>query len=307
MSKLDRAFLEIDTRRPLSKTRRLPVKGEVLVRQGDIVMADTVIARAEVLGYPVPINVASKLGVEAPDTSRYTLKKIGESVRQGEVLARRKILLGLSEEVVKALVDGTVESISDLTGVVVLRTPPTLVNRLAHIAGEVVEILPGEGCVVRAEGAFVQGLFGVGGEVSGSMHVVVDSPDALIEANDMAMSLKDKIVVGGGGISVDALHRAHNVGVRGIIVGGICDRDLADFLGTEIGLAITGQEMAGLTIIVTDGFGEAGMSPDVFALLKQHEGEVVSINGTTHMRAEPIRPEIIIPLVPSAVKGGPAS
>ena len=38
----------------------------------------------------------------------------------------------------------------------------------AYIDGMVTEILPGEGVVVEAEGAFIQGIFGVGGETCGA-------------------------------------------------------------------------------------------------------------------------------------------
>ncbi len=77
----------------------------------------------------------------------------------------------------------------------------------------------------------------------------------------------------------------------GSIVGGC----IKDFLGYEIGVAITGHEDINLTLISTEGFGMTNMSKRVFDLLKEFDGYEVAINGTTQIRAGVIRPEIIIP------------
>ena len=39
----------------------------------------------------------------------------------------------------------------------------------AYVRGTVLEVLEGEGVIVRARGAFVQGIFGVGGERQGEI------------------------------------------------------------------------------------------------------------------------------------------
>jgi hypothetical protein len=101
--------------------------------------------------------------------------------------------------------------------------------------------------------------------------------------------------VGGALVSADALQKATKVGVKGIVVGGIDDRDLTDFLGYKIGIAITGQEDIPLTLIITEGFGEMAMSEKTFSLLKEFNGQPASINGATQIRAGVMRPEIVVP------------
>ena len=66
-------------------------------------------------------------------------------------------------------------------------------------------------------------------------------------------------------------------------------------MGYEIGVAITGDEEVGLTLIVTEGFGRMAMSMNTFKLLKSANGKNASINGATQIRAGVLRPEIIIP------------
>ena len=66
-------------------------------------------------------------------------------------------------------------------------------------------------------------------------------------------------------------------------------------MGYELGVAITGSEELGLTLIVTEGFGEMEMAGKTFELLQSRAGMKASINGATQIRAGVIRPEVIIP------------
>jgi hypothetical protein len=71
--------------------------------------------------------------------------------------------------------------------------------------------------------------------------------------------------------------------------------DVTEIMGRAIGVAITGQEELGTTLIITEGFGKMNMSTRTFNLLKSFEGYVAAINGATQIRAGVLRPEIIIP------------
>jgi len=84
-------------------------------------------------------------------------------------------------------------------------------------------------------------------------------------------------------------------------VGGFDDEDLREFLGYDLGVAITGSEERGITLIVTEGFGQINMAERTFNLLKSKEGQSASINGATQIRAGVIRPEAVIPM-PGDVK-----
>ncbi|HTQ10566.1 MAG TPA: hypothetical protein VMI31_10880, partial [Fimbriimonadaceae bacterium] len=113
-----------------------------------------------------------------------------------------------------------------------------------------------------------------------------------------------KILVGGSGITYDAIQKATDLGVIGLVAGGVKDGDLTKFLGYDIGVAITGQEQINLTIMVTEGFGYLTMAQRTFELLKSLEGKTASINGATQIRAGVIRPEIIVPLAVDAKASG---
>jgi len=117
----------------------------------------------------------------------------------------------------------------------------------------------------------------------------------MLTAEKLKPEHKGKILVGGSLATLESLKKAEELGVKGIIVGGIQGVDISDFLGYEIGVAITGHEDIDMTLVVTEGFGKMSMARRVADLLKEFEGYEVAINGATQIRAGVIRPEIIIP------------
>ncbi len=278
------------------KTRRLPIKGEVLVREGEIVEPDTVVARALLPGILQTVRVAQQLGIE-PKTIYDVLRVTeGDTVEKDQVIAETKGLFGLFRGICKSPTKGTVEFISPVTGHVGVREPPTVIDVNAYVQGKVVRILPGEGATIETQGAFIQGIFGVGGERRGVLRMLVQNPDEVLTANHIPPDVQGKIIVGGSAIERDAIAKAGELGAVGIVVGGIRDTDLINYLGYDIGVAITGTEDIPLTIILTEGFGAIRMANRTFRLLQSLEGQVASINGATQIRAGVIRPEIIVPL-----------
>jgi hypothetical protein len=171
-----------------------------------------------------------------------------------------------------------------------------IVEVKAYLHGEVVEIFETEVCAISTQGSFVQGIFGVGGETHGSVKIVVPDNTTILEEKHIDDSCKDCVVVGGSMATADAIKKAISVGAAGIVAGGISDKDLREFLGYDIGVAITGNEDLGVTLVVTEGFGEIAMAQKTFDLLKSKEGIMACINGATQIRAGVIRPEVVIPL-----------
>ena len=276
------------------KDRRLPIEGELLVEIGSQVTADQIVARTQLPGKIYPVNVANQLGVAANRLKTYMLKDVGDAVSEGEVIARTPGIMGLFKSESKAIVSGSIESISTISGEVIFQADPIPVEIDAYINGHVVEMHPGEGCVVQANATMVQGIFGLGGEIKGELVIAVSEPTDVLTAAQLTAEMKDRIVVGGAYLTLDALRRAAEIGVAGLVTGGFDYDDIKALLGYEVGVAITGNEELGLTLVVTEGFGEIQMAPGTFALLKKHAGRRASINGATQIRAGVIRPEVVV-------------
>ncbi len=283
--------------------RVLPISGDVLVVRGAIVKARDVVARTYMPGDVTPVNVASQMSLSPGEMAGAMLKRIGDSVAKGETLARAKGMFGFFKTEFSSPAAGTIESISDVTGQVMLRGQPLPVQVLAYVDGTVVEVLPHEGVIVEAEVAFVQGIFGVGGEAFGTLRCVCSSPAVDLTADRITPDCKGAVVVGGARIHEAAVRKGAEIGVAAIIGGGIDDSDLKAILGYDLGVAITGSEKIGLTLIITEGFGDIAMADRTFALLKKHDGTDVSVNGATQIRAGVMRPEIVIPVADAASLG----
>ena len=286
----------------IQKERRLPLEGEVLVEAGATVQAEDVVAKADLPGNVQLLNVANLLSVPAEEITEYMLKPVGETIVKDEIIATTKGLFGLFKSQARSPIDGTIEAVSDVTGQVILREPPIPVEVKAYTDGTVTEIAPDEGVTVETYGSYIQGIFGVGGETVGNLTVAVSSPNDELAVEQILPEHRDHILVGGSLVTTDAIQKAIQHGVKGIIAGGIDDADLRELLGYELGVAITGSEEIGITLVITEGFGSIAMAEQTFALLKAREGMKTAINGATQIRAGVVRPEIVIPLVSDAAE-----
>ncbi len=279
----------------LLKRRILPLKGIVKATVGAEVKPDDIVAQTHLPGNVHPINIANMLNVEPGDLPSKMIKKEGDAIKTDEVIAESKGLFGLFTSRARATIDGTIEGISTITGQVLQRGIPIPVEVAAYVDGKIVEVIEEEGVIVETHGALVQGIFGIGGETHGKLEIACNSSDEILTPELIKENHKGKVIVAGSLVTAAALKKAINVGVKGVIVGGFDDKDLIEFLGYDLGVAITGAEDLGITLVVTEGFGQIQMAQRTFDLLAAHKGMETSINGATQIRAGVIRPEVIIP------------
>jgi len=283
------------------KKRLLPIPGKVLVEDGKQVDATDIVAQTELPGKVFPVNVANRMAVAPEEIKDLLLKKEGDTVKKGEIIAENKPFIKWFKTSIESPIDGTVDSVSFVTGQVMLREPPKVLPLQAYVKGKVVEVTPEFGVTIESEGTFIQGIFGIGGETNGEIHMAVQSPDEELTPESISEACRGKIVIGGKHAGITAIKRGVEMGVKAIVVGGIHDRDLRQLLGYDIGVAVTGTEQIGLSVIVTEGFGMIPMAEYTFKLLASRNGEKASVSGATQIRAGVMRPEIIVPGFPKNV------
>jgi len=293
--------LKVSSGTTIRKERRLPLKGQLMVLAGERVHADTVVARTDIPGVIQTVKVAETLGLEPPEAMAALTVAKGDRVESGQVVASNRSFFGLIRTDCRTPFTGTVEMISNATGHIGVRLPARPVEVRAYVDGVVADLIGDEGVVIETYGAMVQGIFGVGGERSGVLRIVESARNAPLDAGSIGEEDAGRVLVGGAGATLEAIRKAASLGVAGLVLGAVVDTDLVDYLGYDIGVAITGQEDIPTTIILTEGFGDIEMAGRTLALLKSLAGRTVSINGATQIRAGVIRPEIIAPLdIPAA-------
>ena len=278
------------------KERILPLKGKVLVNKGDILNPDTIIASTNLPGNVQMLKVNNILNIEPRDVVDCLVIKEGDSVKKGDMIAETAGIFGMFKSSVESPVDGTIESISESTGRVIVREAPIPVEVDAYVSGTVDEVIKNEGIILKSDAAFIQGIFGIAGEKRGELVLVSNSPSDELTSDQITKDMEGKILIGGSFLSLDAYKKAMSCNVAAIVVGGFNYYDLKAVLGYDLGVAITGTEKLPTALIVTEGYGSIPMSDATFELLKNNHGNEASVNGATQIRAGVIRPEIVIPL-----------
>ena len=288
-------YLGIEKGVTISKTRRLPSPGEVLVRLNNRVNENTLIAKGRVKNPKiVEISVDQKLGVDPINLSSYMLKNEGDTVKKDEIIALRRSFFSTSTKICRSPLAGTLEAFSRSTGKAYIRGEPIQIEVKAHIPGRVTELFPDEGAVIECRGSIVRGVIGVGGETHGLIDILVDSTDEVLTAGLINKEHIGKVVVGGATATFEAFQKAAAVGVAAVVVGGVDEKDLTELLGHEIDLGDTGQERIGFSLIVLGGFGANSMDIEAFQLFKEHAGGFACVDGTTQIRTRMLRPEVIL-------------
>ncbi len=287
--------LQISSAAQVTKVRELPIPGEILVKVGEEVQSSQTVARAVLPGDLAIVRVAERMGIEPFEVIKGLKVKVGDRISRDQLLCEHAGLFGLLKSRFYSLHAGSVEFISEPTGHLGVRGEPRIISLNAYISGVVASIQPKKSVTITSKAALVQGIFGVGGERQGVIQCLAVNPDKLLEPVDIPTNVAGKILIGGTKPSKEAISRASELGALGLVVGSIDDQALKDYLGYDLGIALTGDEKIPMTLIITEGFGYIPFSQRTFELLKTLDGCPASINGATQVRAGALRPEIISP------------
>lgn len=293
MAQLFTPGLQISAATNVVKRRDLPLKGRVLVSVGDRVSSNTIVAEADRDGELRIVRVADELGIPSKEVSSCMKVSVGESVSEDQTTAEARGLWGLFTTKVSAPMAGTIEFVSAATGHVGIRAPKKTIQLLAYIDGVVSAVTEGRGVVIEETATFVQGIFGVGGERVGVIRMLQVGPGTPVADTDIPNDVTGAILVGGHSPSIEALRKAQLLGAVGFVTGSIDDATLCQFVGYDIGVALTGDEPVSMTVIVTEGFGRIPINHRIMEVLSVIAGSTASISGATQVRAGALRPEII--------------
>jgi len=273
------AFIPLAT---IRRERRLPIPGKVLVQRRDTVDAATVIAMAEQPAGVVIVEIARALRVPPERAIAYLHRKPGAPVRAQEVLARRRIWLGLRTLRVRSPVEG--EIIAAGGGKVLIRTGARSLELRAGFPGTVAEVIPGYGAVIETTGALIQAFWSSGADFHGMIRIVTGGAEPL-RARAIDPVAQGTIVVGGAWIEPSALEQAERLQVRGIIAGSM-----------EASLLPIVRQLP-FPVVLTEGFGRLPMHAGIFRILSIYQGrEAFILQPPPGPDGRPGRPEILIPV-----------
>ena len=275
----------------IQRERLLPIRGEVLVEVGTQVEPYDVIARSSQRGETRLIDFAQALSVSGQQVEQCLQKSVGDSVRSGEVIAARMGPVRLLSKACRAPFDGVIIGIS--RGLVLLRATlpdpseegPQIELR-AMLRGKVMKVIDGFGAIIEGQAGLIEGIWGGGGESTGSLKVLVNSPDEPLTTAAIDMASQGHILVGGMSIDHAALLRAADVKANGIIVGSV-----------HASLVKLAPRLP-LPMIITEGLGRIPMADTIFEILRGYEGEMACLSGSAKYRPRQQLPDVTI--IPAA-------
>ncbi len=237
------------------------------VKEGDKVEAESVVAHCEVSAGQRLVKVAHVLGISRKSVKKHLLRSIGDRIYQGEIIARKKGVLGVGKRELRSPVDGVITDI-DQNGDIIVKFLPMPVRLVAGAPGLVSNVRE-DSITVRTFGTEIKGATGLGKAREGIVKIIA-KPNEFIIPQKIDASCQGRIVVGGSYLDRAAIEKALTVGVKGIVVGGI---NYKDFISLGVNSDV------GITIVVTEGFGKVSMGKDVLEAFNKLNDKFAFING----------------------------
>ena len=251
---------------------RLQRGSAVTVRIGAQIRPDEVIALRRQPLDPIRVAVARPLR-RAPDDIDEVLQ-----VRPGNRVVAGERLAGTATHEVIAPLSGVVLGISHLDGTILLAPLGAEEPVISHVRGKVRAIEEGA-VAVEVPAARVRGVGGSGEAVHGELAIGVQNPEDELRAAAIDVGATGRILVGGSRASAETLTRARAMGVAGIVLGGVLDKELRDFEAIQRRRREAGGMTGSFGLLLLEGFGKVGIDPQLFGWLRSHVGRMASLFG----------------------------
>lgn len=234
------------------------------------------------------IDVAAAFGVSPLYANTLVRVRVGGLVVPGQPVAATS---GLHQQVITSPLYGMVERVQE--GVVTIRPVQFRTELLAYLRGTVVQVVPGQSATIRAWAHLVPGQYGIGSEAGGPL-LIAAARDQILGSPAVCPEWQGKVVVAGQTADLGLLLAADQAGCAGLVMAHLSFDVLATYVGGKVTPGLTGDEPVRMPVILTEGFTPQPMAERAWNQLAALAGRYASINGTTHIRAGVIRPEIVI-------------
>jgi hypothetical protein len=256
----------------------------VLVRKGQLVQARDAIAQDVIRPDHLLLEISRGLGVPAEQADRSIQCKTGALLAPGDLIAGP---VGLTRRVVRAPRAGRVVMVGG--GLVLLELTSEAQVVLAGLPGEIHELLPDRGAVVKTTGALVQAVWGNGKIGQGILQDLRHEPP-----HDLVRSM------------------LHGIQAEAIVLAGHCqDREVFQIdktspingliLASLDSALIAAAQAAPFPVLVIEGFGNHTLNPLAGQIFSAARGCEIALNAEAWDRLRGLRPEAVIPL---PVEGG---
>ncbi|MDQ3239686.1 MAG: hypothetical protein M3P33_04125 [bacterium] len=259
-------------------TRELPGKGHISVKINDYVTPPDILGEVkQAAGFRI-INVALQLEIKPEKASNYIIRKVGEHIYRGEILAEKHLLFTKETKKVYAIIDGVIEHIDPLNGQVLIKIIKKQENIPAGLWGKIVSIEEDNKIVIESQVIEIKCKAARGYPREGSIKVISSNHET-VQEHMVKDDYAGKVLVGGSLISRHALSKAVNNRVSGVIGGSINFEDIQTVGETSD---------IGTTFMVTEGYGPIAMNSDIYAIFQKYDNYYCFIDGKAQTLTIPL-------------------
>ena len=251
----------------------IPRGAQPEVATGAEVGPDQVLAHHRRPGMPVRVPLVAPLRSVPNEVAGLLVVRPGSVIEQGDVIART----GEGREV-RAPISGLLLGVSGADGSALLAPLGPEEPVIGHVRGRVQNV-DATAITVEVPGVLVHGVGGTGSAVHGELTLAVHDPGEELRAAAIDVSATGKIVVGGSRASAETMTRAVAMGVAGIVLGGVLDKELRDFEAIQRRRREIGGLGGSFGVLLLEGFGKVGIDPQRFAWFRAHAGRMASLFG----------------------------
>jgi hypothetical protein len=146
----------------------------------------------------------------------------------------------------------------------------------APAAGVVREVRPGIVLSLAVRGLALLGIQSLGGPARGRLEMATDG-DGDARAGSIDVGRAGTILVFDARVDAETLSRARAMGVRGIVVAALSDKDGRDFAASEARQRASLHRPPSFGVLVLDGHLRRPIAEAVLALLRAHAGREVGL------------------------------
>lgn len=245
----------------------------------------TIISR-EIQDYPlkpVSIDISGPLKIQPKHIKGYLKKKLGDFVYSGELLASNFNSKPLN---VSSPYTGTIMNIDTEKGIIEICYDKEPYILRSNYFAKVNKVAEKQSLVLDFEAREITGKIGFGKESCGYAiyyHSELHQKD-----------LKDRIIFLDKKVDAEMLRYFAESDIKGLVCSLISYSDLKNYIGKDIGVALTGNENIPYPIILMDGFSVSSQSNEACLWMKSCHNYFVSIKAHTQIRAGVTRPVIYV-------------
>lgn len=261
--------------------RTIPMKGDVMVGYGRRVRPGELVARGEAVDQPFAVWIPDLVPPDGKDSTVRLNKQLGDKVVEGECLASRKGFLGREKGICPSPGDGWVAIIDNDRSCVIVTPSPRQVELVAGVDGTVVEVIAGRGVVLAVNALYGQGVVMAGEDLWGPLRV-----DHTWGPERAGVSLENQVVLANV-LGEAELETAAKAGARALIAGSA---SRAGWRGLREG------RWPGLSVLLTEGIGDAPMSEGIYRELSRVGGSAVLLVNKNGRFGDTGRPEFVVSL-----------